>query len=88
MNGSPYFEAAECLDSLEREQTENHLALCPICAAKWRDANSISDGDLRVKIAEAISPEIAVELAGESALIRFTQMHLGGIRTVSGIKSH
>lgn len=85
-DGSPYFEAAEFLDSLEKEQAENHLALCPVCAAKWRHANSINDGELRAKIAEATSPEISVELAGEPTRIRFTQMHLGDMRTVSGIK--
>jgi hypothetical protein len=46
-DGSPYFEAAECLGSLGKEQAENHLALCPTCAAKWRYANPVTDEDLR-----------------------------------------
>ncbi|WHO76239.1 sacsin N-terminal ATP-binding-like domain-containing protein [Rhizobium sp. BT03] len=84
-DGAPYFEAVECLDSLEREHAENHLALCPICAAKWRHANPINDGDLRARIGAAALPEIIVELAGEPSKIRFTQMHLEDLRTVARI---
>ncbi|MBX4935191.1 sacsin N-terminal ATP-binding-like domain-containing protein [Rhizobium bangladeshense] len=84
-DGSPYFEAVECLDSLEREQAENHLALCPVCAAKWRHANPIDDIDLRARISAATVPEITVELAGESSRVRFTQMHLDDLRTVARI---
>ena len=86
-DGSPYFEAVECLDSLEKKQAENHLALCPTCAAKWRHANPVNDTDLRAKLAEAASPEILVELAGEPTRLRFTRVHLEDIRTVAGIKS-
>ncbi|MGO8063604.1 sacsin N-terminal ATP-binding-like domain-containing protein [Rhizobium johnstonii] len=84
-DGSPYFEAVECLDSLEKEQAENHLAFCPTCAAKWRHANPVNDADLRACFGAAKLPEITVELAGEPARIRFTQMHLDDIRTVAGI---
>jgi hypothetical protein len=86
-DGSPYFEAVECLDSLEKERAENHLALCPTCAAKWRYANPVTDEDLRVKIAQATSPEIMVDLAGAPIRVRFTQVHFDDIRTVGGIAS-
>ena len=42
--------------------------------------------DLRAKLAEAVSPQIMVELAGEPTRLRFTQVHLDDIRTVTGIK--
>lgn len=86
-DGSPYFESVECLDSLEKEQAENHLAMCPTCAAKWRHANPVTDAELRAKLADAASPEIAVELAGEPTRVRFTQVHLDDLRTVAGIKA-
>jgi hypothetical protein len=86
-DGSPYFEAVECLDTLEKEQAENHLALCPTCAAKWRHANPVNDADLRVKLADAASPEIIVELAEVPTRLRFTQVHLDDMRIVAGIKS-
>ncbi|MBY5854308.1 hypothetical protein HFN51_27785 [Rhizobium leguminosarum] len=86
-DGSPYFEAVECLDSLPQEQPENHLALCPTCSAKWRHANPITDAELREKIAEAEAPEISVELAGAPVRLRFTQVHMDDIRTIGGISS-
>jgi hypothetical protein len=85
-DGSPYFEAVECLDSLEKELAENHLALCPTCAAKWRHANPVDDIELRGKLAETSLPEIMLELAGDPTRVRFTHMHLNDIRTVAGIK--
>ncbi|TPI10334.1 hypothetical protein FJW06_23620 [Mesorhizobium sp. B4-1-3] len=85
-DGSPYFEAVECLDSLEQEHAENHLALCPVCAAKWRHANAITDSELRTKLAEASTPEIVVELAGAETQLRFTQVHLDDLRTVAAIR--
>lgn len=84
-DGSPYFEACELLEMLEGEQAENHLAMCPTCAAKWRYATAVTDAELRSLLATAISPEIQVVLAGEMARLRFTQVHLDDIRTVGGI---
>lgn len=84
-DGSPYFEASGLLDSMTTEHAETHLAMCPVCAAKWRYANPMTDPDLRVLIAAAAAPEIEITLAGEPVRIRFTQVHLDDIRTVSGI---
>ncbi|EZP83097.1 ATPase [Novosphingobium resinovorum] len=86
-NGSPYFEAVECLDTLPQEQSENHLALCPTCSAKWHHANPITDAELRQKIAEASTPEIMVELAGAPVRLRFTQVHLDDLRVVGNLAS-
>jgi len=84
-NGSPYFEASELLDAMPTEHAETHLAMCPVCAAKWRHANPMTDSDLRTLIAAATVPEIDITLAGEPARLRFTQVHLDDIRTVSGL---
>ncbi|QUT05556.1 hypothetical protein KFK14_21775 [Sphingobium phenoxybenzoativorans] len=84
-DGSPYFEASELLNGMTTEHAETHLAMCPVCAAKWRHANPMSDPELRSLIAAATSPEIDIILAGEPVRLRFTQLHLDDIRTVSGI---
>jgi len=84
-DGSPYFEASELLDGMTTEHAEIHLAMCPVCAAKWRHANPMSDPELRALIAGATTPEIDIILAGEPVRLRFTQVHLDDIRTVSGI---
>ena len=85
-NGSPYFEAPELLESIGTEHSENHLALCPTCAAKWQHANPVTDADLRTALADATAPEITVELAGAPVRIRFTQVHIDDVRTVCGIE--
>ena len=51
-DGSPYFEGVEFLRSEGRELSENHVALCPTCAAKWRYANETSPEDLAIRVAE------------------------------------
>lgn len=84
-DGSPYFEASELLDSLTTEHAETHLAMCPVCAAKWRHANPVTDSELRLLIATATFPEIEVNLAGEPVRLRFTQVHIDDIRTVMEI---
>lgn len=86
-NGSPYFEASELLESLATEHSENHLALCPTCAAKWQHANPVTDADLRVALSASEAPEIMVELAGEPTRLRFTQVHLDDVRTIANISS-
>lgn len=86
-NGSPYFEAPEFLESIATEHSENHLALCPTCAAKWQHANPVTDAELLTALTEASAPEINVELARETVRIRFTQVHIDDIRTVCGIET-
>lgn len=84
-SGDFYFEACQFLDTLNTEHAENYLALCPTCSAKWNHANPVTDESLRAAIAEADSPEFQVELAGEPVLLKFTQVHLDDIRTITGI---
>ena len=86
-NGSPYFEASELLESLATEHSENHLALCPTCAAKWQHANPVADAELLVALAGAETPEITVDLAGEPVRLRFTQVHLDDVRVIANIAS-
>jgi hypothetical protein len=60
-----------------------NLAMCPVCAAKWRHSNPMTDPELRSLIAAATSPEIDITLTGEPVRLRFTQVHVDDIRTVS-----
>lgn len=84
-SGSPYFEASELLESLASEHSENHLALCPICSAKWQHANPVTDAELRLALAGAETPEIRLDLAGEPVRLRFTQVHLDDVRVIANI---
>lgn len=84
-DGSPYFEASELLESFTSEHAENHLAMCPTCAAKWRYANPATDGEIRTLLAGAVAPELQLTLAGEPVRLRFTQVHLDDVRTLAGL---
>jgi hypothetical protein len=82
-DGTPYFEAIDLLD-IAVEVEENHLALCPTCAAKWHHARATTDAEVQEAIAAAQRLEIRVTLAGEKIALGFVQMHLEDLRTIIG----
>ena len=81
-NGNPYFEAVEFYSALDVEMQENHLALCPTCAAKWRNANATGPAFLVHAVAEANGPEIEVVLAGFPVQLKFVQFHFDDLKTI------
>jgi hypothetical protein len=81
-DGKHYFEAPEFLQSASAELTENHLALCPTCCAKWQNANTTSDADLGNALQNADALEIRVTLAGEEVRLRFVRVHFEDLRTI------
>src|SRR4029079_8748713 len=81
-DGKHYFEAPEFLQSASAELKENHLALCPTCCAKWQNANSTSDAEIREALSAAKAPELSVVLAGETVRVRFVQVHYEDLRTI------
>jgi len=75
-DGSYYFEAIECVKGLSREIPQNHLALCPVCAAKYKHANGTTSEELQQRILPANGSEVPVTLAREQSGIVFTKVHL------------
>ena len=73
-DGTYYFEAVQFDSDCDRELTQNHLALCPICAAKFQYARDTPDADLRAALANG-NAEIEVTLAGALENIRFVNLH-------------
>jgi hypothetical protein len=84
-DGAHYFEAPEFLQSASAELAENHLALCPNCCAKWQNANSATDAELRKALATADVLELSVTLAGHLVRLRFVQVHIEDLRTIFGV---
>ena len=80
-DGSPYFEAVACLTDEPRELTENYLALCPTCAAKWHVANGQTPAVIRQLLNDADGLSIDIMLAGEPVTLRFVELHLSDLRT-------
>ena len=80
-DGFHYFEAVEFIDDYSREHTQNHLALCPVCAAKFQHALGTSSGDFLRGLREA-GLRIPVVLAREGCEIRFVDLHMTDLKAL------
>ena len=86
-DGEYYFEAVEALsrDYFPKELEEQFLALCPLCAAKYkefvkRDEKAMSE--LKNNLVNTDTPEISVELGDHDDSIRFVKDHFIRIKTI------
>ncbi len=89
LDGEYYFEEREilCRESLPKEHEAQHLALCPLCAAKYKyfilnpknekeQLQIISD----LKKTECFS--IPISLGEENTTLRFVETHLADLKTI------
>ena len=91
--GEYYFEAVESFDDFDREIEEIHLALCPVCAAKYKefvkpkDKNERSEleryemQNFKFAIMDSDSDTIPIGL-DKSETVYFTMKHITAIRTL------
>ena len=88
-NREYYFESVQVFDNLPHEHTAAYLALCPVCAAKYKEFVKKGDDDnataLRAGI--SISPldklAIPIKLVGQrDGSIRFVETHLLDIQEI------
>ena len=83
-----YFEAVQCIKTIENHHIENRLALCPTCAAMYQHARAIDDTELRRLIVEHDAPdnansvEIPLTLATQPHRLRFVGTHFFDLKTV------
>jgi hypothetical protein len=88
-----YFEAVQFLKSLTAVHHQNRLALCPLCAAKYKHAKKTTDDELRTQLQDHVPNlkengdtwiDLPVVLAGATHDLRFAVKHaleLAGILT-------
>ena len=83
-DGSYYFEAVECIciQDFPKECSENYLALCPVCAAKYKHTNGSKTEDIRSAILNSEDLTIPLILARESKTIRFVKVHIDDLKAV------
>jgi len=84
-DGHYYFEAVEVLSDQDIEHEALYIALCPLCAAMYkefvkRDANSMNS--LKKSIMAAEEPEIPVCLGQFEATIKFVETHFLDLKTI------
>ncbi|MBN4073276.1 hypothetical protein JYT23_00405 [Mariprofundus ferrooxydans] len=90
-DGEYYFEEREILsrDHLPKEHEAQHLALCPLCAAKYKYfiLNPKNDKEqLRIidelKQAEIGALSIPISLGETKTTLRFVETHLADLKTI------
>ncbi len=74
-DGSHYFEAVEFDPRCDRELPGNHLALCPVCAAKYKNARKTEEAAMCAELSESETTEVRVVLAGTEERIKFVKVH-------------
>lgn len=84
-SGEPYFEAVESTANCEFEHRAIHLALCPVCAAKFkefikRDSNASSE--FEGELLASSDACIRLKLGGQFGQLRFVETHILDLRAV------
>ena len=84
-DGQYYFESVQLFDDLAGEHAVAHLALCPLCAAKYKEFVKRDSENTHVVRASISSPEqlvVHVDLGQDVGSIRFVEKHLLGVQGV------
>jgi len=86
-DGEYYFEAVEALsmERLPKEHEAQFLALCPLCAAKYKEFIKNDEeamAGFKKGLIDSDSPEIPVNLGDESRTVRFVETHWSDLKTI------
>ncbi len=89
-NGEYYFETVEALskDYFTKEHEAQFLALCPVCAAKYKefvksDNHAMDEFVSTLKVSE--TPEVPLKLGDWDTSLRFVETHFLDIKTILGV---
>ncbi len=83
-DGEYYFEAVQFSDDIEKEHAEIHLALCPVCAARYKEfikPDPSAVASLKSEIRKTDSLEVGVTLDIQSS-IRFVKDHVQDLKVI------
>ena len=84
-DGQYYFEAVESVNTLPFEHHALYLALCPLCAAKFKELVKRDPSALdrfQTDLTSASEPSVSVRLGSEEASVRFVDTHFLDLRTI------
>lgn len=84
-DGDYYFEAVELFSDTTSEHEEAYAAMCPICAAKYKEFIKSNNDKMRALKDTVLSGEetsYTLELGNESKSLRFVQTHLLDLKAV------
>ena len=78
-DGRYYFEAVQIFDDLAKEHVAAYVALCPLCAAKFKEfvkRDEMHCHDLRDRIERGGELRFDIDLGEKTGSIRFVEKHL------------
>ena len=85
-DGQYYFEAVESFDDFDRELEELYLALCPVCAAKYKEFIKRSKSGEMQKFKSCISENdsltIPIHLDEDGISVHFIKKHIDRLKTI------
>jgi hypothetical protein len=68
----------------DHELPENYLALCPVCAAKFKHARKNDETEMLAALRDSGNAELSVVLAGQEAGINFVGVHRSDLLAALG----
>ena len=86
-DGTYYFEKKELLskEHLQKEHEAQHIALCPLCAAKYQEfikGSPEAMDKLKLQMLQSNESEIPIKLGTEITSIRFVETHFHDLQTI------
>ncbi len=84
-DGNYYFEAVEIIVDFDREMEELHIALCPVCAARYNEFVKRGEGTmerLKSDLINSDNPNVPLVLGELKTSVRFVESHWLDIRTI------
>ena len=86
-DGEYYFEAVEALsgDYFGREHEAQFLALCPLCAAMYKEFVKLDESamkNLHHALKNSDEPELSLNLGEKETSIRFMESHFSDLKTI------
>jgi hypothetical protein len=86
-DGEYYFEAVEALGAelFSKEHEAQFLALCPTCAAKYKEyvkADENALAALKQSLLDSDGPDISIVIENASTILRFVEVHFIDLKTI------
>jgi hypothetical protein len=82
-----YFEAIEAFDHLSTEQHQLSLALCPLCAAIYKEyvkCDDTNSATFKTALLSAKEPVVPVQIGLQQKTLRFVETHIFELRAILG----
>jgi lipopolysaccharide biosynthesis protein len=84
-DGNHYFEAIEAFDEIAIERHELFLALCPLCAAMYKEfvkRDESNSAAFKAALLSSQNPAVPLQLGQRQRTVRFVETHIFDLRII------